>query len=356
MTIVRIFFSCAPFLVCLFWFFAFALQYRKNEKPKRMLTWFLATCTILYLCHALYLNGGLSTGMESLWTLCSLSVYPLYYIYIRELTACPPSGKQMALWLLPGAIVALAKYIVPSEGPEMIRKILFTSQVVMVCGTGYGALTAFDKKLADIYADMEGKETKDVKILLMAFVGTSVLSAIANSIGKQYFTTNDWLVLALLPFAIMLFALSYIGFTRNFSVYQYQNDANEEEEKIPETVETTEEENKLEQKIEMLMTEKHIYLMKNLKIGDMAKEAGSCRTYVSNYINNKYGYTFLEYINRHRIEYAKDLIRMGGQEKMWMVADKAGFSSEQSFYRNFQKFVGMSPTEWLEKEAGRVAK
>lgn len=355
MTIVRIFFSCIPFLVCLFWFFAFALQYRKNEKPKRMLTWFLATCTILYLCHALYLNGGLSIGMESLWTLCSLSVYPLYYIYIRELTANPPSEKQMALWLLPGAIVALAKYTMPGEGPEMIRKILFTSQVVMVCGTGYGALTAFDKKLADIYADMEGKETKDVKILLMAFVGTSVLSAIANSIGKQYFTTNDWLVLALFPFAIMLFALSHIGFTRNFSMEQYQNDAKEDAGNTP-TKETAEEKNELEQKIEMLMTEKHIYLMKNLKIGDMAKEAGSCRTYVSNYINNKYGYTFLEYINRHRIEYAKDLIRMGGQEKMWMVADKAGFSSEQSFYRNFQKFVGMSPTEWLEKEAGRVAK
>lgn len=118
---------------------------------------------------------------------------------------------------------------------------------------------------------------------------------------------------------------------------------------LPE-METAEEKDELEQKIEMLMTEKRVYLMKNLKIGDMANEVGSCRTYVSNYINNKYGYTFLEYINRHRIEYAKELMRLPDPEKMWIVAEKAGFSSEQSFYRNFRKFVGMNPAEWLAEE------
>lgn len=87
-TMLRIFFSFIPFMVCLCWFVAFALQYRKNDSPKRMLTLFLAVCVVLYLCHALYLNGGLSDGMESLWALCSLSVYPLYYIYIKRNCKC----------------------------------------------------------------------------------------------------------------------------------------------------------------------------------------------------------------------------------------------------------------------------
>lgn len=343
---LRIILSFIPFMVCLCWFVAFALQHRKNDSPKRILTWFLATCVVLYLCHALYLNGGLSDGMESLWALCSLSVYPLYYIYICELTAKPLAQKLIVLSLLPGALVALAKFLFPGDESDLARKILFAIQVVTVCCSGYKNLVAFDRKLADVYADMEGRETKDVKMLLLAFVVTSVLSSIANAIGKQYFTTSEWLVLALLPFAFMLYALSYIGFTRTFSVDEYINDTKDENEAVP-VKETEDEKSELELKIAMLMNEECIYLRKNLKIGDMANEAGSCRTYVSNYINTKYGQTFLEYINRHRIEHAKRLLCMPEPEKMWIVAEKSGFSSEQSFYRNFRKFVGMNPAEWL---------
>lgn len=348
-TMLRMFFSSIPFMVCLCWFFAFALQYRNNDSSKRMLTWFLATCVVLYLCHALYLNGGLSVGMESLWTLCSLSVYPLYYMYIRELTAKPLSGRLMVLCLLPGALVALAKYMFPGEVSDLARKMLNSLQIITVCYLGYRNLKTFDQRLADVYADMEGKEMKDVKILLGAFVTTSVLSVIANAIGKYFFTTNEWLVLALFPFAVMLYALSYIGFTRTFSVNQYLDDVHEGNDTVP-VIKTVGENEELGLKIEKLMTEKRIYLQKNLKIGDMANEVGSCRTYVSNYINTKYGYTFLEYINRHRIEYAKELMCMSEPEKMWIVLDKSGFSSEQSFYRNFRKFVGMNPAEWLAEE------
>lgn len=346
---LRMFLSSIPFMVCLCWFVAFALQYRKNDSPKRIFTWFLAACVTLYLCHAMYLNGGLSVGMESLWGLCSLSVYPLYYIYIRELTARPMSGKMIVLCLLPGALVALAKLLFPGHESDLARKILFAVQVVAVCYLGYRNLVAFDKKLADVYADTEGRDTKDVKMLLVTFVITSALSAVANVIGKQFFITSEWLVLALLPFAVMLYALSYIGFTRTFSVNQFLDDAKDDA-KMTDVAETAAETDELARKIEMLMTEKRIYLRKNLKIGDMANEAGSCRTYVSNLINSKYGCTFLEYINRHRIDYAKELMRMPEPEKIWIVADKSGFSSEQSFFRNFRKFVGKNPAEWLAEE------
>lgn len=141
-TMLKIFLSSIPFMVCLCWFVAFALQYRKNDSPKRTLTWFLATCVVLYLCHALYLNAGLSVGMESLWALCSLSVYPLYYIYLRELTVKPFDGKTVALCLLPGAFVALAKFLLPGEESDMARKVLFAIQVVMVCYLGYRDLVA----------------------------------------------------------------------------------------------------------------------------------------------------------------------------------------------------------------------
>ncbi len=348
-TMLRLFLSIIPFVVCLFWFIAFAVQYRKNDSPKRVLTWFLATCTVLYLCHAMYLNGGLSVGAESLWALCSLSVYPLYYIYIRELTARPLGWKMIVLCLLPGVVVALANYLFPGAETDFARKILNALQICLVCYLGFKNLKTFDRELANVYADIEGRDTRDVKMLLVAFVITSILSTIANAIGKHFFTTNEWLVLALLPFAIMLYALSYIGFVRTFSVNQFYDDSIDEVESLP-LIEAVEKKDELELRIEKLMTEQRIYLRKNLKISEMAYEVGACRTYVSNFINSKYGCTFLEYINRHRIEYAKELMLKPEPMKMWIVADMAGFSSEQSFYRNFRKFVGKNPAEWLAEE------
>lgn len=107
----------------------------------------------------------------------------------------------------------------------------------------------------------------------------------------------------------------------------------------------------LGRKIEKLK-ENQYFLNKNLKITDMAQEMGTCRTYVSNYINKTYGCSFSDYVNQLRIDYAKQLLK-NEQEKLSSIADRSGFSSEQSFYRNFKKFVGMTPSEWQTKDPGK---
>ena len=91
---LRILFCLIPFYVCLFWFIAFVTHYRKSDAAKRILTWFLFTCVLLYLCHALFFTVGLPHPMECLWTLCSLSVYPLYYAYICNLVSHPQCPAQ----------------------------------------------------------------------------------------------------------------------------------------------------------------------------------------------------------------------------------------------------------------------
>lgn len=101
-------------------------------------------------------------------------------------------------------------------------------------------------------------------------------------------------------------------------------------------------------RIALLMSEEQLFLQKNLKIGDVASLLGVCRTYVSGSINASYGCSFSDYVNSLRVEYAKQLLSQSGDIKMFSVADKAGFSSEQSFYRNFKKFTGKTPAQWIE--------
>ena len=347
---LRFLLSFIPFYVCLFWFITFITHYRKSDTAKRILTWFLFTCVVLYFCHALYFTVGLPHTMECVWTLCSMSVYPLYYVYICNLVSRPNSPLKIFIILLPGIIVALAKYFFPGEDADNARKLLFAIQLFVVIYFGYRKLRAFDKELANVYADTEGRDTTAVKHLLVAFLITSMLSGIANLLGKQYFAESDWLVFAVLtPFSVMLFALSYIGFTRDFSYEQFVEDSKDYGEQPTEN-KSAEEERELGYNIEQLVITKQLYLTPNLKIGDVAKVTGICRTYISTYINQTKGVSFSDYINSLRVEHAKSLLSQNTDNtKIATLATRSGFSSEQSFYRNFHKFTGMKPLEWANK-------
>lgn len=334
-------------MVCLCWFVTFALHYRKNDSAKRLLTLFLAVCVVLYFCHALFFTVGLSHPMECLWTFCSLSVYPLYYAYICRLTAHQVTPLFWCWLLIPGFLVATLKLIFPGDYSDLFRKILFMAQVLFVLCYGFRRLQAYDRQLSEVYADTEGRDTSAVKHLLLAFVLTSLCSAIANGIGKQYFAQSIWLLLLVLtPFSVMLYALSYIGFIREFEPEQLEKDSADAESPVSDQDQEPMP-NQIGILLTQLMEDEMFYLTPNLKIGDVVRRLGICRTYLSNYINQTYNSSFSDYVNRMRVAHAQQLMRQSPNQKLLIIAQQSGFATEQSFYRNFQKFTGMKPSEWL---------
>ena len=58
--------------------------------------------------------------------------------------------------------------------------------------------------------------------------------------------------------------------------------------------------------------------------------------------------SFSDYINSLRVEHAKTLLSQNaGNTKIVTITMLSDFSNEQSFYRNFHKFTGMKPLEWM---------
>lgn len=351
-------FSFLPFEVCLFWTICFAVQRHSSDGPKRYFMAYIGACTVLYFCHGLFFTLGLSYEMECLWTLCSLSVYPLFYGYLCRLTRSGYGVQQLWPWLMPGVAVAVAKYALPDAGIDRLRLLLFAIQIATVCYFGIRMLKNFDRKLHGTYADTDGRDTGAVHHLLVAVIVVSVLAGVANSVGKQYFGETLWLLVPIsLAFSIMLFALSYICFCRDFSIDQLRADEEEHTEaapaSTPEEGSRSEDTESVGQHIETLMTEEHYFLKHDLKIGDIVKAVGSNRTHVSNYINTTHGCSFSDYMNRLRIDYAKRLLLSApAGKKLTQIADESGFATEQSFYRNFKKFEGMTPAEWMSRQNG----
>ena len=59
--------------------------------------------------------------------------------------------------------------------------------------------------------------------------------------------------------------------------------------------------------------------------------------------------SFYEFINTHRVEKVKELLKEGRAEQLSIlgVAEESGFNSKASFNRIFKKATGLTPSAYL---------
>lgn len=92
-----------------------------------------------------------------------------------------------------------------------------------------------------------------------------------------------------------------------------------------------------------------VFLDPNLSLVSLAKEIGTNKTYLSDYINRS-GKTFYEYINDYRISESCRLIDetalQGIRMPLGEVAKRSGFNSISSFNRHFYKIKLMTPSAY----------
>jgi YesN/AraC family two-component response regulator len=66
---------------------------------------------------------------------------------------------------------------------------------------------------------------------------------------------------------------------------------------------------------------------------------------ISKMFKNSTGYKFLDYINRNRIEKAKELMDSTSDE-IYNISEKVGYLNYTSFSRVFSRYTGISPIEY----------
>lgn len=87
-----------------------------------------------------------------------------------------------------------------------------------------------------------------------------------------------------------------------------------------------------------------------LTIADVARDTATNRTYISAYIGSRHGISFREWVNRLRLDYAKELITANPDMPMAEVAQKAGYLSMSYFTKTFKQAEGVTPGKWGKRE------
>ena len=340
---------------------------------KTRLLFFMATATLLYLAHFIYFNRLMAVIplTDAIYCFCNLAVFPLYYLYIEELTDYRPNRWRQAIYLLPSLLGGMAvgllyilmdrqemtlfieHYLYGNEFASlsgltfwqaMIHvavRIVFALQVPLVLYFGFRRITAYNAVVETNYSDIEGKRIVWVKTLLVLFAVTSLVSFVFNLIGRQRFIDEAVpLAIPAVLFSMLLLLIGHVGLNQRFSVQDIEAEVFLESEPIPEDCAYSE----LLEKIRKLMSEEKLYLYPNLKVSDLARLLNSNRNYIYNAINVEMGISFSDYINSQRIDYASQLLKAHPELSINDVMFKSGFTSTSAFYRNFKKFKGITPT------------
>ncbi len=96
-----------------------------------------------------------------------------------------------------------------------------------------------------------------------------------------------------------------------------------------------------------LMNEEKLYLSSSIKLAQVASRLQVTSHDLSRAINENYGGSFIDFINKYRVDEAKSILTGSQRPKMFAVALDSGFGNKVSFYKNFKKFTGALPSEFV---------
>ncbi|MBD2769864.1 helix-turn-helix transcriptional regulator [Hymenobacter sp. BT664] len=94
------------------------------------------------------------------------------------------------------------------------------------------------------------------------------------------------------------------------------------------------------------------HLDSDLSLTALAEQVQLNPNHLSQVLNEGFGESFYKFVNRHRVEQSKHLLRdpAFAHYSMLGIAYQAGFSAKSTFYKAFKEAVGCSPSEFMKSE------
>lgn len=377
-----------PFYITAFWGLIFVLNPEKENRARFWLGIFMITTSLVYFSHAVFFEGDYSLYLRIDWiyTLAGLSVFPIYYIYIRLLTRDVRFNYKFLWHLIPAVTLAAALVLIslnasPGErqtylnstliqyrwpGPEtpnivklmsftyFLGRFIFGIQTVIYLILGLRLVRKYNNRVANFYSNLAGKQLVWVELLIITLIIAAFGSFLVNIFGRNFFKENQLLIIPSALFSLLFFLIGLVGNKQNYSISDVVLDENENA-GLP--VENNVDKQILKEKLLKVMNKEQFYLDPNFRITILSSRLYTNRTYLSNLINTEFKMSFSDFINKYRVIYAKMMMEEDDQFKYSLnhFAEKSGFGSLSSFNRAFKQFEGKTAGSYRQKLLKKVA-
>lgn len=104
------------------------------------------------------------------------------------------------------------------------------------------------------------------------------------------------------------------------------------------------------QNFEFLFYSNHYYLKQDANLEDLALKLNVTKNALSNFLKNEIEENFTELLNKNRVEYLMELLKARKYESFTIEAlsEMSGFNNRRTMYNAFNKYVGQTPTEFIQ--------
>lgn len=368
----------SPLYVTIFWGIVLISDQSKS-KPKFLLGVFMFIAFFLYLTHAFFFNGNYLAYFrtESVYLLTSLSVYPLYYCYIKLLTIESSFKSKNLIHFMPAIILGLASFVsglfvTDQQGLDYVERfviqrdisglellspagikgsvfifcrIIFVIQVTFYLLKGAILTQQHDKRIANFYSNTEGKSLLWVRLVTISLLLTSVMSITFAIIGRNFFLPNEYLLL--IPSLIFSSLLYLIGYLGNITIPVVVEPHRNRPRSIGSRIYSSE---FMKEKILRLFKNDKIFRNPDLLITNLSDTLQTPTAEVSQLINDEFKTDFSDFVNQYRISIAKELIvtNLSNGITLEAIAVESGFGSLNAFIRVFKLYEGITPEKYKE--------
>lgn len=368
--------------------------------------------TLFFLCTANYIAGVLDSATFVWWDILdsfsAMLAIPTMYLYFRSMIYEGEFTWKEYIWFVPALVVGLGTaglYMImdKTEMKDYIQSVLIEGKenenhldtiyklhqfigveiynltaIVQIVGLSISVFLGvrkYHQRLCEFYSDADDKSININNRLLYAFLLTIPLSLALIlpdiKFWKEHPLCSSFLFLA---WAVVYFIIFYCGSHNGHTIDNFVQDlqqadfeeksycqvmAESEESKdsiidskeIPDRQISSEVYQRLVIQFTKLTDEEKVYLKHDLRLDEVARLMFTNRAYVSRVIKEEYQCSFSDYINRKRIDFSMELMRLNPSLTQSKIAERSGFINAQSYSRTFKKMIGIPPKEWLKCNA-----
>ena len=362
--------------IILSFFLAFLLFTKKNKSAADnvLIVWLcvigfhLVTFYLFYTEQHLYYPTLTALGFP-----LPLAHGPFLFLYTVLQTSATVFNKKQLLHFLPVVLSYLLFtpfYLLSFEekvevfmqkGQGFELPVLINLYAIYISGVAYITLSLIKllKYRKNLVHRFSNTEKINFNWLLYLIIWMVVIWAIVLLTG------DDKLIFG----AVSLFVL-WIGYFGIKQVQVFKERINEDLDAVPEMeTETTspgdktsvkyqksyltdEEAAMIHQRLKILLEEEKPYLNPDLALNELAKSVDVHPNTLSQVINSRENRNFYDLVNEKRVnEFLKRVSQPGNEQFTLLgVAFDSGFNSKASFNRNFKKFIGQTPSEYLKQQ------
>lgn len=338
-------------------------------KSRKVRFYFWLGCLIFAATFAMINNLHIFMGYGNIWVyhvslLLNVSYGGFLILFVHYHRQQKAILKFNPIWLFTPSILYVPFIIICIINPEWAdRTILFSETGKMtIFGTIYNLIIVFYSIGSNILLLLS--EIRITKLNQLKIIENPRAEMLAVMLGLQLCAFVPFIlafdiryVMLYMPvfgqlFYMYLFFklrnLEYNGMTMNArslnlnikTPLKYAN-IKLSEEKIKE----------IKKQVLILFEAEQLFLMPDFSLNDLAKRVNISANLLSMVINSQLNLSFSDFINKYRIEHAKELLNdiKSNRYTIESVAYDCGFSNRTSFYNAFRKFANQSPTDYLKE-------